>query len=225
MSKVYCPHCQDVLEKETDIKAGVCPSCYPAHYGNKHRRNDVEAELFIKRSEWEQVYIHGGVGHRPGGLGEKAIVDVIFLDVVGETGFVTAIDGIDNRKVGWAKAIYWRFHNLGHYKNDQLFPLKRQPAEGEYIDRRLRPLELPQKGEPAPEKVERVNHPKHYNKHPSGIECIDVIEWFNLNLGNVIKYIWRAEEKGATIQDLEKAAWYLNREIERRKKLEVKNAV
>lgn len=63
-----------------------------------------------------------------------------------------------------------------------------------------------------------VNHPKHYTSHPSGIECIEVTEHFGFNLGNVIKYLWRAEEKGAPIKDLKKAAWYLNREIEKRER-------
>lgn len=62
----------------------------------------------------------------------------------------------------------------------------------------------------------QVNHPKHYNSHPSGIECIDVVEHMNFNLGNAIKYIWRADEKGKSLEDLEKAKWYLQREIERR---------
>lgn len=60
-----------------------------------------------------------------------------------------------------------------------------------------------------------VNHPSHYTAHPSGIECIQITEHFNFNLGNAIKYIWRSGEKGATIQDLEKARWYVNREIQR----------
>lgn len=63
-----------------------------------------------------------------------------------------------------------------------------------------------------------VNNPKHYNSHPSGVECITVAEHMGFNLGNVLKYIWRADHKGVPLQDLEKAAWYLNREIERRKK-------
>lgn len=62
-----------------------------------------------------------------------------------------------------------------------------------------------------------VNHPAHYTAHPSGIECIQITEHFGFNLGNVIKYVWRAEEKGAPIEDLEKARWYLSREIERRR--------
>jgi hypothetical protein len=65
-----------------------------------------------------------------------------------------------------------------------------------------------------------VNHPKHYNSHPSGVECITVTEWMNFNLGNAVKYIWRAGDKGAQVQDLEKARWYLDREIGRLKRIE-----
>lgn len=60
-----------------------------------------------------------------------------------------------------------------------------------------------------------VNHPRHYNAHPSGVECIEITEHMNFNLGNAVKYIWRADNKNG-IEDLEKAAWYVNREIERR---------
>jgi hypothetical protein len=63
-----------------------------------------------------------------------------------------------------------------------------------------------------------VNHPKHYTSHPSGVECITVVEHMGFNLGNAIKYIWRADEKGNTIEDLRKAVWYVQREIERRAK-------
>ena len=62
-----------------------------------------------------------------------------------------------------------------------------------------------------------VNHPPHYKAHPSGVECIEVTRHMSFNLGNVVKYLWRADEKGAPIEDLEKAAWYLADEIERRK--------
>ena len=61
-----------------------------------------------------------------------------------------------------------------------------------------------------------VNHPPHYTQHPSGVECIDITEHFNFNLGNAIKYIWRAGLKGDSVEDLRKAAWYVQREIERR---------
>lgn len=60
-----------------------------------------------------------------------------------------------------------------------------------------------------------VNHPPHYTKHPSGVECIQITEHFNFNLGNAIKYIWRAGLKGDEIEDLKKAEFYIKREIER----------
>lgn len=50
-----------------------------------------------------------------------------------------------------------------------------------------------------------VNHPKHYNTHASGIECIQVVRHMNFNKGNAIKYIWRAGEKDNEITDLKKA--------------------
>jgi hypothetical protein len=62
--------------------------------------------------------------------------------------------------------------------------------------------------------ADNVNHPKHYNSHPAGIECIDVVEHLPFNVGNAIKYLWRADHKNG-IEDLRKAAWYVNREIAR----------
>jgi hypothetical protein len=66
------------------------------------------------------------------------------------------------------------------------------------------------------DEVDMVNHPPHYTEHPSGVECITVTEHMNFCLGNAMKYIWRADLKNGT-EDLEKAVWYLNREIQRRK--------
>lgn len=67
--------------------------------------------------------------------------------------------------------------------------------------------------------MSQVNHPKHYNAHPSGVECIDIVEVYNFNLGNAIKYIWRAGLKSDNpIEDLEKARWYIDRELTRLKK-------
>lgn len=63
-----------------------------------------------------------------------------------------------------------------------------------------------------------VNHPRHYTANPSGVECIAVVEHMGFCLGNAIKYIWRADEKGSDIEDLRKAAWYIEREIARRTK-------
>lgn len=63
-----------------------------------------------------------------------------------------------------------------------------------------------------------VNHPPHYTAHPSGIECIQITEHMGFCLGNAVKYIWRADLKNDAIEDLKKAVWYIQREIERRSK-------
>ena len=62
-----------------------------------------------------------------------------------------------------------------------------------------------------------VNSPTHYKSHPSGIECIQATEHFNFCRGNAIKYIWRAgiKERSGEIEDLQKAIWYLKREVSR----------
>ena len=58
-----------------------------------------------------------------------------------------------------------------------------------------------------------VDHPSHYNLHPKGIECIDVVESMSFNIGNAIKYLWRQGLKGDSVTDLKKAIWYIQREI------------
>lgn len=70
---------------------------------------------------------------------------------------------------------------------------------------------------------EMVNHPKHYNALPAvcdkcgdAIECIEVVRHMGFNLGNVVKYVWRADHKGDSVEDLKKARWYLDDEIKRR---------
>lgn len=68
----------------------------------------------------------------------------------------------------------------------------------------------------TPAVPEAVNHPKHYNEHPKGIECIDVVEDMPFNTGNAIKYLWRCDHKGKDVEDLKKALWYVQREIDRR---------
>ena len=77
------------------------------------------------------------------------------------------------------------------------------------------------------QKTDNVNHPAHYNSHPSGIECIEIARHHNFNIGNTIKYIWRAglkseegmEDTDKQIEDLNKAIWYLQDEIKRITKL------
>ena len=70
--------------------------------------------------------------------------------------------------------------------------------------------------------MSRVEHPDHYQTS-AGLEAIDVIEAFfydSFHLGNVFKYIARAGRKGDYVEDLQKAAWYLQREIDRDKRLD-----
>jgi hypothetical protein len=66
-------------------------------------------------------------------------------------------------------------------------------------------------------KPEAINHPEHYGGSESTYEAIKVIEAWKLGfcLGNVVKYISRAGKKGSKLEDLKKAQWYLNHEIER----------
>jgi Protein of unknwon function (DUF3310) len=69
-----------------------------------------------------------------------------------------------------------------------------------------------------------VEHPNHYNAVPAkcpkcgtGIECIDVVEHLNFNIGNALKYLWRCGFKSLDArEDLKKAVWYIQREIIKR---------
>lgn len=66
--------------------------------------------------------------------------------------------------------------------------------------------------------MEHVNHPKHYNARPDGLECIDIIRHYACDIANAIKYLWRAglkpekgkEDADKEVEDLEKALWYVN---------------
>ena len=66
------------------------------------------------------------------------------------------------------------------------------------------------------ETPDMINHPPHYKAHPSGIECIQITEHMGFNLGNALKYIWRADLKNDAVEDLRKARWYIEREIAKR---------
>lgn len=65
--------------------------------------------------------------------------------------------------------------------------------------------------------MDQVEHPQHYTSHPSGVECIQITEHMNFCIGNAVKYLWRTDDKGDAIENLEKAKWYIDREIARRK--------
>lgn len=90
----------------------------------------------------------------------------------------------------------------------------------EIKERRITPGQMPVDWKKK-EEVDNVNHPAHYTagdakciscNHP--IECIDVVSHMSFRLGNIIKYLWRAGRKNG-LEDLKKAAWYLNHLIER----------
>ena len=61
--------------------------------------------------------------------------------------------------------------------------------------------------------IDNVNHPVHYNSHPSGIECIEITKHLSFLRGNAMKYLWRAGLKSDLIEDLEKAKFYIDEEI------------
>jgi len=62
-----------------------------------------------------------------------------------------------------------------------------------------------------------VNHPSHYTSDPSGVECIQITRHRTFNIGNAIKYLWRAglKDNNSDVQDLKKAIWYIEDEIKR----------
>lgn len=70
-----------------------------------------------------------------------------------------------------------------------------------------------------------VNRPSHYTSHPSGVECIEITEHMTFNAGNAVKYLWRngLKDGAPSIQELEKAEWYVRREIGRLKAEALKN--
>lgn len=66
-----------------------------------------------------------------------------------------------------------------------------------------------------------INNPSHYTQHPSGVECVTIAQEFPYNLGCVIKYVWRAGLKSKSpIEDLRKAARYIELEIKRHQRNE-----
>lgn len=72
-----------------------------------------------------------------------------------------------------------------------------------------------------------VHRPSHYTSHPSGIECIQITRHMNFNLGNAVKYLWRNGLKDGqpAIQDLQKAIWYIQDEIERMERTTVQQRI
>jgi hypothetical protein len=60
-----------------------------------------------------------------------------------------------------------------------------------------------------------VSSPPHYTSHPSGVEAIQICQHENFCIGNALKYLLRHQKKGNPVQDLRKAIWYIECEINR----------
>ena len=80
----------------------------------------------------------------------------------------------------------------------------------------LRPPDFQPVATTTPAAIDHVNHPAHYvfAGHPSGVECIEIVESLPFCLGNAVKYIYRAGRKGSAAEDYRKAVWYFRRQAE-----------
>jgi hypothetical protein len=112
-------------------------------------------------------------------------------------------------KPTYVHAVLWALKEKGRVGNAE--PKKTRPTPKKYLTNK--PAVNPQIEMIEPES-DPVNHPAHYKV--GGIETIDFIEAkrLNYNMGNAVKYITRADHKGSRKQDLEKAIWYLKRELD-----------
>lgn len=102
---------------------------------------------------------------------------------------------------------------LGNFQT----PTPRQAGRGASAKEGVPPQNSPTKKDMmSNSQHDPVNHPSHYTEHASGVECIQITEHMNFCLGNAVKYIWRAGLKNDNaIEDLKKARWYVDRELER----------
>lgn len=108
-----------------------------------------------------------------------------------------------------------RINDRDFYLNDLKYGTLTYKQAQDAIDREKFLLDGTEKDIPLSYvEPDMVNYPPHYIAHPSGVECIQITEHYNFNVGNAIKYLWRSDKKNG-LEDLKKAAWYVNREIER----------
>lgn len=96
-------------------------------------------------------------------------------------------------------------------------PFKKLITEGEVTPKSEEPsaVPAPTSSGSSPAEGSAVDHPKHYNSHPSGIECIEVVRHMPFNIGSAVKYLWRAglKDGAPTVEDYEKAIWYIQDQI------------
>ena len=98
-------------------------------------------------------------------------------------------------------------------KNGNISP----PKDGNWEERKLPPADHGfWGGDMGVPEEDLVNHPSHYTSHPSGVECIRITEHMGFNLGNALKYVWRSDLKEDTEKDMNKAIWYIKRELKKR---------
>ena len=110
---------------------------------------------------------------------------------------------------GFEPFAFFRISSIGTQCYDTFSVPKNTDTEIHYSDFIMN-IEAANESEPHPD---MVNHPSHYNV--KGFEVIDIIDAFglNFNMGNALKYLLRADRKGNKEQDIQKALWYLQREI------------
>jgi hypothetical protein len=117
------------------------------------------------------------------------------------------------------KTCFYSNLDKGIHPCNHCFQFDRWVPRDLYIREAAKPLsEAIKEWVDVKEEDDIVNKPKHYTEHPSGIECIQVTEHMGFNLGNAIKYIWRCDLKKDAIEDLKKAKWYIDREIDKRER-------
>ena len=132
-------------------------------------------------------------------------------------GVAIGIGSIDD-----CKKCYFRYSDCFALQNTHCYKRKRLDGTPIYykLIEQCKPKDMEQK---TGIKVDNVNHPAHYNSHPSGIECIEIARHHNFNIGNTINYLWRAglkseegmEDADKQVEDLNKAIWYIQDEIKR----------
>jgi hypothetical protein len=117
----------------------------------------------------------------------------------------------------------WNYSVTGFYRHDIVaWRLSEKVASISVEELSEEPLQIVDKIDNV-NTVDNVNNPSHYTSHKSGTECIEITRHMSFNLGNATKYIWRCDLKKDAIEDLRKAIFYLNDEIELRLKLKEPN--
>lgn len=188
-----CDKCNKIFRFDTLIMeelAGehLCPECEEKKENmNQNHEKQIEYSYVCKVCKWRKV------GLFPAGLDRNAEI--------------TCEDCRCKQQTGLSKAELDK--NIQSAASAQL--QGDGPLQSAYM-KMMGSLARPQQKDHDP-----VNHPKHYTSDPSGVECIEVTRHRNYNVGNAIKYLWRAGLKDADTdtQDLEKAVWYIQDEIKR----------